>query len=128
MIEVVKPRRGQAGPPDRPEYFSGTVRLHHLVRPAEAGKVELIGVFFEAGARTIPHVHSTDQALYVVEGEGIVATERERRIIRPGDIAVIPASTWHWHGATRTSAMMHLSMRPAGPTDWTVEKKNWDDY
>ncbi|MDQ7844707.1 MAG: cupin domain-containing protein, partial [Armatimonadota bacterium] len=116
MIEVVKPQRERAGPPDRPEYFSGRVRLHHLVRPTDPGRVELIGVFFEPGARTIPHVHSTDQALYVLEGEGIVATEHERRIIRPGDVAVIPAHTWHWHGATRTSAMLHLSMRPAGPT------------
>jgi len=24
--------------------------------------------------------------------------------------------------------MVHLSMRPSGPTDWTVEKKNWDEY
>lgn len=127
-MQVVKPDRSQAGLPERPEYFSGTVRMHNLVRPEESGKVELIGVFFEAGARTIPHVHSTDQALYILEGEGIVATEHERRVVRAGDIAAIPAHIWHWHGATRTSAMAHLSMRPAGPTDWTVEKKNWDEY
>jgi quercetin dioxygenase-like cupin family protein len=125
---VVKPDRAKRQPPDRPEYFSGRVRTQNLVRPEEPGKVELIGVFFEAGGRTVPHVHSTDQALYIVEGEGIVATERERRTVRPGDIAVIQAGTWHWHGATRTTAMTHLSMRPSGPTDWTVEKKNWDEY
>jgi len=125
---VVKPQRAKAGPPERPEYFAGTVRVHNLVRPEEAGKAELIGVFFEAGGRTVPHVHSTDQALYIVEGEGIVATERERRIVRPGDIALIPAGTWHWHGATKTTAMVHLSMRPSGPTNWTVEKRNWDEY
>lgn len=128
MMHVVKPDRSAAQPPDRPEYFSGAVRMHHLVRPEEPGRVELIGVFFEAGARTIPHAHATDQALYILEGEGIVATERERRIVRAGEIAVIPAGAWHWHGATRDSAMAHLSMRPAGPTDWTVERKDWDEY
>ncbi len=128
MIEIVKAQRQHAVAPERPEYFSGTVRLQYLTRPADAGKVELIAVFFEAGARTIPHIHSTDQALYVVEGEGIVATERGRRIIQPGDIAIIPANTWHWHGATRTSAMLHISMRPAGPSNWQVEKRDWEQY
>jgi quercetin dioxygenase-like cupin family protein len=102
--------------------------MHYLVRPEQPGGVELIGVYFPAGARTIPHVHSTDQALYILEGEGIVATEQERRIVHPGEIAVIPAGVWHWHGATPTAAMAHLSMRPAGPTDWSVARKNWGDY
>lgn len=125
---IVKPNREMAQQPDRPEYFSGRVRTHNLVRPEEEGRAELIGVFFDAGARTRPHIHSTDQALYIVEGEGIVATERERRTVRPGEIAVIPAGVWHWHGATKTTAMMHLSMRPSGPTNWAVEMKNWDEY
>ncbi len=127
-MRILKPDRAQAGPPDRPEYFSGAVRMHHLLRPQESGKVELIGVFFEAGARTIPHIHTTDQALYILHGRGIVATEHDRRIVQAGEIAVIPAGVWHWHGATPTSAMAHLSMRPVGPTDWSVEKKDWDNY
>lgn len=127
-MQILKPDSAQAGPPDRPEYFSGSVRMHHLRRPQESGKVELIGVFFAAGARTIPHIHSTDQALYILEGEGLVVTEHERRTVHPGDIAVIPANTWHWHGATRTSAMAHLSIRPSGPTNWSVDKSNWDAY
>lgn len=128
MIDVLKPDRTKAAPPERPEDFSGTVRLHYMQRPKDPGKAELIAVYFEAGSRTIPHTHSTDQALYVVEGEGIVAAEDRRRIIRPGDIAFIPANTWHWHGATRASAMMHISMRPSGPSNWKVEKRNWDEY
>ncbi len=127
-LQILRPDGAQAGPPDRPDYFSGAVRMQHLLRPQEPGKVELIGVFFAAGARTQPHIHSTDQALVILEGEGIVATEHERRIVHPDEIVVIPAGAWHWHGATRTSAMAHLSMRPAGPTDWNVERKNWDEY
>ena len=126
-MEVLRPERREAREPEKREHFSGPVQLHYLLRPEQPGGVELIGVYFSAGARTVPHVHSTDQALYILEGEGIVATEDERRTVRPGDIAVIPAGSWHWHGATPTSAMAHLSMRPAGPTDWNVHRKNWGE-
>lgn len=54
MIEIVKADRQRAVAPERPDYFSGTVRLQYLTRPADLGKAELIAVFFEAGARTIP--------------------------------------------------------------------------
>lgn len=127
MMQVLRPERREARGPEKREHFSGPVQLHYLLRPEQPGGVELIGVYFSTGARTVPHVHSTDQALYILEGEGIVATEDERRTVRPGDIAVIPAGSWHWHGATPTSAMAHLSMRPTGPTDWTVDRKNWGE-
>ena len=77
MIEVLKAQRRYAVAPERPEYFSGTVRLHYLTRPSDPGKVELPAVFFEPGARTIPH---------------------------------------------------DISMRPAGPSNWQVEKRDWDQY
>lgn len=125
-MDVFKPDRQRSGPPDRPEYFSGTVRMHHLRRPTEPGTAELIAVYFERGARTIPHIHATDQVLYFAEGEGVVATESEKRMLKTGEIAVIPAGVWHWHGATRTSAAMHISIRSVGPTDWDVPKKNWE--
>lgn len=128
MMKIVRPARDAARDPDKREHFSGSVRMHYLVRPETPGGIELIGVYFSAGARTVPHVHSTDQALYVLEGECVVATAQDRRTLRPGEIAVIPAGIWHWHGATPSTATAHLSMRPAGPTDWTVEKKNWEDY
>ncbi len=125
-MQILKVDRRQAQPPDRPTYFSGTVHMQPLVRPEQPGAAELVAVFFQAGARTIPHIHSTDQVLHILEGEGIVATEHEKRFVRPGDIAIIPAGSWHWHGATRTASMSHLSMRPAGPTNWDVPVRNWE--
>src|SRR3990172_4936594 len=127
-MQVVRPQLGEARSPEKREHFSGQVQMHYLVQPEQPGSVELIGVYFSAGARTVPHIHPTDQALYILEGEGLVATEHERRTVRPGDIAVIPAGIWHWHGATQKTAMAHLSMGPAGPTDWRVDGKNWEDY
>jgi len=127
-MDVFKPNRSKAGLPDRPEYFSGTVRLHNLRRPEAPGAAELIGVFFDPGARTIPHIHEADQVLVFVEGEGIVATEHERRVLKAGEVAVIAGGTWHWHGATKSSAMGHISIKATGPTDWSVPKRNWEEY
>src|SRR5436853_7701822 len=123
-MDVLKPDRSKAGPPDRPEYFSGTVRLHNLRRPDAPGTAELIGVFFDRGARTIPHIHEADQVLYFVEGEGIVATERERRVLRAGELAVIPGGTWPCHGATRPSVRCHIPIKPVGPSTRSVQQKN----
>jgi quercetin dioxygenase-like cupin family protein len=83
-------------------------------------------VFFDPGARTIPHTHATDQLLHVIEGEGIVATETDRRIYRAGGMAVIPAGEWHWNGATPASSTCHLS----GPSVWAPEvpMRDWDTY
>ncbi len=125
-MQIVRVDRRQTQPADRPAYFSGPVHMQHLARPDQPGAAELIAVFFAAGARTIPHIHATDQVLHILEGEGIVATEREKRSVKAGDIAIIPAGTWHWHGATRTAAMCHLSVKPVGPTNWDVPVRNWE--
>jgi quercetin dioxygenase-like cupin family protein len=127
-MDILRPDRAKAGPPDRPEYFSGTVRMHPLRRPSGDGEAELIAVFFDAGARTVPHAHESDQVLYFVEGEGIVATEQTRRVVRAGEIAVIPGGTWHWHGATKGTATCHISIKAVGPTNWDLPRKNWNEY
>jgi quercetin dioxygenase-like cupin family protein len=127
-VEIVRPQRAQARPTDTPQNFGGSVAMQRLRQAKDATAVDLVAVFFERGARTRPHVHRSDQVLYVVDGEGIVANERERRIIRPGDVVIVPAGEWHWHGATAASAMCHLSTRPAGATDWTAPLRDWDSY
>jgi quercetin dioxygenase-like cupin family protein len=47
--------------------------MHHLVTRDQSEDLEIIAVFFDNGARTKPHIHSTDQVLAVVEGTCIVA-------------------------------------------------------
>ena len=127
-MDIYKPDRAKASLPDQPEYFSGRVHMEHLRRPEQAGAAELIAVFFDPGARTIPHIHAVDQVLVCVEGQGLVATSTERRPLREGEIAVIPGGTWHWHGATKTAAMCHISIKGVGPPDWTVPRQKWDEY
>src|SRR5256712_14168583 len=98
-MEAFKPDRSKAGPPDQPEYFSGTVRLHNLRRPDAPGTAELIGGFFDRGTRTIPHINQAEQVLYFVEGVGIGATDRARRVLRAEQLAVVSVGTGAWHGA-----------------------------
>lgn len=122
--------RADAEPHPRPEWFSGPVRIRTLNQGTASTELEIFAVFFDPGARTLPHAHSTDQLLYFLEGEGVVATLGERRIYRPGGMAVVPANEWHWHGATPTSPTCHLSIRPGGPTTWAPEvpMHDWEAY
>ena len=109
----------------RKGYFDGEVKTLQIVGPQDSSEVELLAVYFSAGARTIPHIHEQDQVLQIIEGHGIVTTENEKLMVSQGDIVTVPAGVWHWHGATRNSAMCHISIKRPGPTNWEVEQKNW---
>ncbi len=125
-MKITRIDRSQAGPdPSRKGYFEGDVNIQTLVGSKDSNEVELLTVYFSAGARTIPHTHENDQVLQIIEGQGIVATETEKRVVSAGDVITIPAGVWHWHGATRDSAMCHISIKRPGPSNWEVEEKNW---
>ncbi|MDQ7800601.1 MAG: cupin domain-containing protein [Armatimonadota bacterium] len=125
---LLKPERGKAGAPERPQDFAGPVWMQALRRTDQPGAVEVVAVFFEEGARTRPHVHSTDQVLVFLEGEGVVATETERRVVQAGEVVWVPAGTWHWHGANKGRSCCHLSIKPPGPTDWNAPLRDWEDW
>jgi quercetin dioxygenase-like cupin family protein len=125
-MKLTKIDRSQAQPDaTRKGYFDGEVKTLQLVGPSESKEVELLAVYFSAGARTRPHIHQQDQVLQIIEGQGIVATETEKLMVSTGDIITIPAGIWHWHGARRNTAMCHISIKRPGPTDWEVELRNW---
>lgn len=127
-MKLVRIAKDQAAAPKVPEWFPGTVVQQRLNEAEHDKAVEVLGVWFEAGSRTLPHTHEIDQVLQCTEGEGIVATETEKILIRPGDVVVVPAGVWHWHGGTRDSAMCHLSFKAKGTSNWDVERRNWDAY
>jgi quercetin dioxygenase-like cupin family protein len=124
-MEILRPDRSQAQPAAHPEYFEGRVLMHSLVAADRSRELEIIAVFFEGGARTTPHTHATDQLLYVVAGTCVVADDSGRRQVGPGDYVLLPAHQWHWHGAAPGQSMCHVSIRQPGPTDWTVERRDW---
>lgn len=127
-MRIVRIDRSEARPPANPEWFPGSVHQQGLNDPEDELGVELIAVWFEPGSRTRPHVHAADQVLQVVEGEGVVAIEAERRRIRAGDWVIVPAGAWHWHGATPETAMCHISIKQPAETDWTAPWRDFDTY
>jgi quercetin dioxygenase-like cupin family protein/predicted nucleotidyltransferase len=110
--------------------FSGEVTLKRLVWAGDSSDVEVLGVWFDAGARTKPHIHDVDQVLHVVEGTCAYGDENGVTLVHAGELTTIPAGVWHWHGATPNAPMMHLSIRKMGnSTNWEVEEKEWHrDY
>src|SRR5260221_13208927 len=107
----------------RKGYFDGEVKTLQLVGPNESNEVELLAVYFSAGARTRPHTHEQDQILQIIEGQGIVATETEKLLVAAGDVVTIPAGTWHWHGGTRDAAIWHLPVQRPGRSHLGVEEE-----
>jgi quercetin dioxygenase-like cupin family protein len=125
-MKITRIDRTQARPdPSRVTSFDGEVNFQPLVSLTDSDELDLLNVSFSAGARTRPHIHQQDQVLHIIEGQGIVATQTEKQAVSAGDVILISRGTWHWHGATRTSAMSHISVMKRGQTEWAVEEKNW---
>lgn len=122
-MDTSKVDRALATPdPNLAKWFEGDALFQRL---GPNNDVELLAVFFGQGARTRPHIHPVDQALYFVEGSGVVATEDRLIHTAPGDIVTIPAGVWHWHGAAPNATTTHISIKRPGPTNWDAEEKNW---
>jgi quercetin dioxygenase-like cupin family protein len=113
--------------------FDGTVRAQDMGTTQDG--IHVLAVFFDAGARTRPHVHATEQVLAVVHGRGLVGIDQggSRPVtfqVSQGDTVCIPARAWHWHGATSSSSMWHMSIRRRDELDeWEgVPLLDWEAY
>ncbi|HEU5273197.1 MAG TPA: cupin domain-containing protein [Xanthobacteraceae bacterium] len=99
------------GPAD---WFSGTVRLDPLFTAPAPARVTGASVTFEAGARTAWHTHPLGQTLIVTFGRGRVQRwGGPIEEIFPGDVVWFPPGEKHWHGATPTTAMVHIAIQEA---------------
>lgn len=98
--------------------FIGKVSMQLLTDIPDKMKEEfsIVVVHFSAGARNIFHTHSASQILYVTEGTGVVATEKEEIKVTPGTVILIPAGEKHWHGAIKDSVFSHISIMPPAET------------
>jgi quercetin dioxygenase-like cupin family protein len=121
-------RPSAKGPAD---YFTGAVRIDALVEAPEPARVRGASVTFEPGARTAWHTHPLGQTLIVTFGLGWVQREGGPiEEVRPGDVVWFPPGLRHWHGATPTTAMMHIAIQEAldgKAVDW-LEKVSDDQY
>jgi quercetin dioxygenase-like cupin family protein len=88
----------------------------------EGGDFTMNVVNFGRGVRNKFHVHESDQVLIVTAGKGVVATEKEERVVSVGDIILFPAGEKHWHGATEDSDFSHIYVTRAGAKTTQVEE------
>jgi len=110
------------------EHFTGTV-LFGPLSAAPDRSLNALGVLFAPGARTDWHTHPDGQVLYISSGAGKVQTDDGRTIrVSAGDVVYSPAGEKHWHGATQTSYLTHLSLTTGGATEWLSEKVSDADY
>lgn len=101
------------------------VRVQGL--PCKLSDLDSLAVHFGAGARTVPHQHLKGQHLVVVDGVGVVADDDGVHVVRTGDVVSNPPGAWHWHGATPTHTMTHVTFEAPGDFDLDVEPRDWDD-
>jgi quercetin dioxygenase-like cupin family protein len=93
-------------------YFTGTVWQDPVIEAEAPARLNAVRVSFEPGARTAWHTHPFGQTLLVLSGCGRMQSESGPvREIRPGDVVWIPPGEKHWHGASPTTAMVHLAMQ-----------------
>lgn len=111
-VEAFDWQRGSA------QTFTGSVWSSPMSRSPER-TVTAIGVMFEPSARTFWHSHPDGQVLYVASGSGRVGNSDGQIVeIAAGDMVYTPAGESHWHGATPTSYLMHISITTGGATVW----------
>jgi quercetin dioxygenase-like cupin family protein len=91
--------------------FTGTVLQDPVFVGTPPSRMRATNVHFTPGARTAWHSHPVGQVLFAVSGVGRVQLEGEEvQILHPGDTAIIPPDTRHWHGAAPDMLFTHLAM------------------
>jgi quercetin dioxygenase-like cupin family protein len=111
------------------EHFTGEVAFgpHHV--PRDPDDLNVLGVRFEAGARTDWHRHPGGQVLYIMTGEARVGVEGGDTVVAgPGDAVYAPPGQVHWHGAGSDGPMVHLSITHHGATEWLPRKVTDEEH
>ena len=93
------------------EWFTGAVYVDQVAVAGQGSRINATSVHFTPGARTAWHKHPNGQTIYVTEGVGRVGHRGgEVQVIRPGDRVFFEPAEDHWHGASPTRFMTHLSL------------------
>jgi len=111
-MKIVKLNKVPKIPFIDPLFTGSDVTRQMLV--SDSKDLNLYIVNFGKGARNRFHTHNGDQVLIIIAGKGIVATEKENRVVTIGDIVVFPAGEKHWHGATEDSEFSHIVITKGG--------------
>jgi quercetin dioxygenase-like cupin family protein len=130
-MEIIK-SGNVASPLRSSDMFTGNAFGQVLYEPPQReGGVRVNLVMFEPGARTWWHKHEAGQVIYVTAGRGAIHHETSgSAIIEPGDVIVVPAGEWHWHGAAPDTFLLHLTINPGneGSTGWRDREVTDEEY
>ena len=111
-MKIVKMSEVSKESVDSPLFTGPDVTRQDLVPDSIEYRVNIVN--FGKGVRNKFHTHDREQILIVTAGRGIVATEKEERVVTKGDVVHIPAGEKHWHGATKDSDFSHIYMTRVG--------------
>jgi quercetin dioxygenase-like cupin family protein len=93
------------------EWFTGTVYMDTVATPNGPYRIAGTMVHFTPGARTAWHTHPNGQTIYVSVGVGLAQGRGGPiEVIRPGDRVFFEPGEDHWHGASPSRSMTHLSL------------------
>jgi quercetin dioxygenase-like cupin family protein len=93
------------------EWFTGTVYMDTVATPNGQYRIAGTMVHFTPGARTAWHTHPNGQTIYVSVGVGLAQGRGGPiEVIRPGDRVFFEPGEDHWHGASPSRSMTHLSL------------------
>lgn len=103
--------------------FTGTVRIDPLYSANNDMRSSGGSVTFEPGARSNWHIHPVGQVLIVTSGVGRTQEwGKPMQEIKAGDIIICPVGIKHWHGASPTTSMTHISIceekEPGKVVEW----------
>jgi quercetin dioxygenase-like cupin family protein len=87
----------------------GPVFRSLLVDGKTTGGYSIAIVSYNSGSKLKWHTHDSEQILYVTEGKGILATQKEEHVVTQGMIIVIPAGEVHYHGSFKDSPFTHIA-------------------
>jgi quercetin dioxygenase-like cupin family protein len=105
-MKIIKMKEVPREPYAIPLFTGADVTSQSLVSDSKELRVNIVN--FGKGVRNKFHMHDGDQVLIISAGKGIVATEKEKRVVTVGEVVFFPAGEKHWHGATQDSEFSHI--------------------
>ena len=111
-MKIVKMNEVSREPIVHPLFTGSDASRQVLLSDSKEYKMDIVN--FGKGIRNKFHAHDSEQILIVTAGKGIVATEKEEKVVAVGDVILIPAGEKHWHGATDDSAFSHIFVTRLG--------------
>jgi quercetin dioxygenase-like cupin family protein len=118
-MKIIRMDKSPREPFANPIFTAPGVTIQKLVPDSKDFNLNI--VHFPKGVRNKFHTHDSEQILMITSGKGIVATEKEEKIVTVGDVILFPAGEKHWHGATDDSEFSHLYVTRMGSQTHILE-------